>query len=100
MARLRFAGTIPKSSSALYRGGTIGVVGVACVCTGFSVLTTSRATRIASCSSSAKKSATPEIRLCMVAPPSSSSLAISLVAIFTNGGPAKNTFAAFFCIMV
>ena len=50
----------------------------------------------ASFSSFAKKSETPEILLCIWAPPNSSSVESSLVAILTSGGPAKNTFAAFF----
>ena len=55
---------------------------------------------IASSSFSARKSETPEILLCICAPPNSSSVDSSLVAIFTSGGPAKKTLACCFCIIV
>ena len=48
---------------------------------------------MASFSSFAKKSETPERLLCILAPPNSSSDDSSPVAIFTRGGPAKKTFA-------
>ena len=49
----------------------------------------SRAMRSASASSSARYSATPETVVCISAPPSSSSVAISPVAAFSSGGPAR-----------
>ncbi len=54
---------------------------------------TSRAMRMPSASFSAIHSATPDTVACISAPPSSSSVAISPVAAFRRGGPAKNTFA-------
>ena len=54
---------------------------------------TSRARRSPSASSSAIHSATPETVACISAPPSSSSVAISPVAAFRSGGPARNTLA-------
>ena len=54
---------------------------------------TSRAMRMPSASFSAIHSATPDTVACISAPPSSSSVAISPVAAFTSGGPARNTLA-------
>ena len=52
-----------------------------------------RPRRIASSSSAARWSESPETRECISAPPSDSSSASSPVAIFSNGGPARNTLA-------
>ena len=57
-----------------------------------SLRNTSRAMRMPSASSSARNSATPETVACISAPPRSSSNAISPVAAFNSGGPARNTF--------
>ena len=52
-----------------------------------------RPIRSASTSSTATWSARPLTRPCIAAPPSSSSSAISPVAIRTSGGPPRNTLA-------
>ena len=52
-----------------------------------------RPMRSASTSSTARWSALPEVSACMRAPPSDSSSASSPVAIFTSGGPPRNTLA-------
>ena len=52
-----------------------------------------RASRSPSRSSSARKSASPDVLVCMTAPPSDSSSVTSPVAILTSGGPARKTFA-------
>jgi hypothetical protein len=49
--------------------------------------------RMQSRSSTAKWSHRPETVACIEAPPNSSSSASSPVAIFTSGGPPRNTFA-------
>ena len=52
-----------------------------------------RPRRMASSSSAARWSESPETRECISAPPSDSSSASSPVAIFSSGGPARNTLA-------
>ena len=95
----KFEGIIPNISSSTNLGDKASFS--YCEILGFLILETrSLAILIACFSSSAKKSDAPEILLCIRAPPSSSSLASSLVAILTKGGPAKNTLALFFCMIV
>ena len=83
---------MPSSSSSAYRGGTLGDASGPRL-RQFSRATIRRPIRIASGSSTATWSASPLTRPCITAPPSSSSSAISPVAIRTSGGPPRKTFA-------
>ena len=58
-----------------------------------SMATISRAVRTASASFSARYSAVPATWACISAPPNCSSVAISPVAAFSRGGPARNILA-------
>ena len=65
----------------------------------FRLATTDRAIASAWRSFCAKWSATPEMRVCTSAPPSSSALTSSPVAAFTSGGPARKMVPWFLTMM-
>ncbi len=90
------SGITPASSSQGYSGSSEGSASIELagpLAPHFSCASSSRAMRNASASSSARYSPRPDTDVCISAPPSSSSVAISPVAALSSGGPARKALA-------
>ncbi|MCY1218148.1 hypothetical protein D9M72_300840 [compost metagenome] len=95
MSTGRFMSSVitPSSSDGSSRGGRAGCAGSVATVGQSRLATMSRAVAMACSSSSARYSARPLTVACRSAPPSSSSVAISPVAAFSSGGPARKARA-------